>query len=190
MRLAAAALVLLLSTPACGTEIEGIELPQRVQLGPGPPLVLNGAGVRVRLIFKVYVAALYLPEKTQDGEAILRSDRPKRFVMYLLRDLSAEQLNAAINDALRETLTPEERQPLDARMTRFSAVFDAMREVREGTRIALDYLPRSGTVVSINGDEKDRIPGADFNQALMRVWIGERPRDPELRNALLGIRPQ
>ena len=188
MRLVSVVLALLLSTAACGTEIEGIKLPKRVKLGvAGPELVLNGAGVRVRMIFKVYVAALYLPARTEDGEAILHSDQPSRFVMYMLRDLSAEQVNSSISDALHETLTPEERQPLDSRMAQFSAIFDRMREVREGMRITLDYLPALGTVVSVNAEQKDRIPGADFNQALLRVWLGERPRDPELRKALLGI---
>ena len=177
----------LLSFAACAAEIEGVQVPARVQLGTSDPeLVLNGAGVRVRLIFKVYVAALYLPAKMDDGEAILRADQPRRLVLHLLRDLSAEQINSSINDALRETLTAEERQPLDARMSRFSAIFDTLREIREGTRVTLDYLPSTGTIVSVNAEEKDRIAGADFNQALMRVWLGERPRDPDLKNALLG----
>jgi hypothetical protein len=187
MKFAAAVFAALLSFAACATEIEGVKLPGRVQLNGGPELVLNGAGVRVRLIFKVYVAALYLPAKMDDGEAILRADQPRRLVLHLLRDLSAEQINSSISDALRETLTAEERQPLDARMARFGAIFDTLREIREGTRVTLDYLPLTGTIVSVNAEEKDRIAGADFNQALMRVWLGERPRDPELRNALLGI---
>lgn len=183
-----AALSLLLSTAACGFESEGVVLPKRLQLGAaGHELVLNGAGVRVRLIFKVYVAALYLPEKTQDAEAILRDDQPMRFVIHMLRDLSAEQINSSINEALHETLTPEERQPLDSRMTRFNAIFSAIGEIREGTRITLDYLPLQGTIVSVNAVERDRIDGADFRRALLRVWLGERPRDPALRNALLGL---
>jgi hypothetical protein len=188
MKFTAVVFAALLSFAACATEIEGVQVPARVQLGTsGPELVLNGAGVRVRLIFKVYVAALYLPAKMEDGEAILRADQPRRLVLHMLRDLSAEQINSSISDALRETLTPEERQPLDARMARFSAIFDTMREIREGSRFTLDYLPTTGTIVSVNAEEKDRIAGADFNQALMRVWLGARPRDPELRNALLGI---
>ena len=188
MRLATAALALLVSTAACGAEIEGVKLPGSVRLGAdGPALVLNGAGVRMRLIFRVYVAALYLPARTENAEAILRGDQPKRFVMHMLRDLSAESINASIKEALEETLTPTERQPLDARMTRFQAIFDAMREVKAGMQITLDYLPLPGTIVSVNAEEKDRIPGADFNQALMRVWLGDRPRDPDLRKALLGI---
>lgn len=187
MRLATAAFALLLNTAACAADIEGIDLPRRVRVGAaGPELVLNGAGVRVRLIFKIYVAALYLPEKSADAEAILRSDQHMRFVMYTLRDLTAEQINSSVNDALRETLTPEERQPLDSRMTRFNAIFNTMRDVKEGTRISLDYLPSLGTVISVNDDEKDRIPGADFRQALLRVWLGDRARDPDLRKALLG----
>ncbi len=187
MRLAFALIAFTLCAAVCAAEIEGVTLPGRAQLdAAGPELVLNGAGVRVRLLFKVYVAALYLPVKTDDGEAILRADQPRRLVLHLLRDLSAEQINSSISDALRETLTPEERQPLDARMARFSAIFDTLREIREGTRVTLDYLPSAGTIVSVNAEEKDRIAGADFNQALMRVWLGERPRDPDLRKALLG----
>ena len=187
MRLAFALIAFTLCAAVCAAEIEGVTLPGRALLdAAGPELVLNGAGVRVRLLFKVYVAALYLPVKTDDGEAILRADQPRRLVLHLLRDLSAEQINSSINDALRETLTPEERQPLDARMARFSAIFDTLREIREGTRVTLDYLPSAGTIVSVNAEEKDRIAGADFNQALMRVWLGERPRDPDLRKALLG----
>jgi hypothetical protein len=188
MQRAIAALVLLLSTAACGTEIEGVKLPKSIHLGTdGPALVLNGAGVRVRLVFKVYVAALYLPARTEESEAILRGDQPKRFVMHMLRDLSAEQINSSIKEALEETLTPEEREPLEARMTRFRAIFDTLREVKEGTQVTLDYLPLAGTIVSVNSEEKDRIPGADFNRALLRMWLGERPRDPDLRKALLGI---
>ena len=97
MRLAAAALTLLLNTGACAAEIEGIDVPARVRQGAGgPELVLNGAGVRVRLIFKVYVAALYLPAKTAHAEAILQSDRPTRFVLHMLRDVSAAEINSSV----------------------------------------------------------------------------------------------
>ena len=106
----------------------------------------------------------------------------------MLRDLSADQLNSSTNDALRETLTAEERLPLEARLKQFNAIFDTLQEVKEGMQIAIDYLPQLGTIVRVNGEEKERIPGADFNQALLRMWIGDRPRDPELKKAMLGIR--
>jgi len=174
---------------AADVEVEGVKLPERIHIGAdGSELVLNGAGVRVRFIFNVYVAALYLPAKTADGEAILRDNRPSRLFLQMLRNLTSDQLTSLINDALHETLTPAQRLPLESRMKQFNAIFETLGEVRKGVQIAIDYLPQLGTIVSINGVEKGRIPGADFNQALLRIWIGDRPRDPELRKAMLGIR--
>ena len=186
---AALALALLLpSAAAPAAEVEGVKLPERIQIAAdGPELVLNGAGVRVRLIFKIYVAGLYLPTKMDNGEAILRENRPSRLFLQMLRNLTANQLTSSINDALRETLTPEQRLPLEPRLKQFNAIFDTLLELKEGVQIAIDYLPQLGTIIRINGEEKGRIPGADFNQALLRIWIGDRPRDPELRKAMLGI---
>ena len=189
MRLAWAALLLLAGAAASAAEVEGIKLPERIRIAAdGPELVLNGAGVRVRLIFfKVYVAALYLSVKSEDGESIIRDSRPSRLFMQMVRDLSVEQLTSSIDEALRETLMPEERLPLEPRLKQFTAIFDTLQEVKEGMQVTIDYLPQPGTVIRVNGEEKGRIPGADFNQALLRIWIGDRPRDPELKKALLGI---
>ncbi len=189
-RVAGAAFALLMGATAHAAEIEGVNLPERAEIGgDGSELVLNGAGVRVRLIFKVYVAALYLPAKMDNGEAILRGDGPRRLFMQMLRNLTADQLIGSMNDALRETLTPEEREPLESRLKQFNAIFETLGEVKAGMQIVIDYLPELGTIVRVNREEKERIPGADFNQALLRMWIGDRPRDVELKKALLGIPP-
>ena len=191
MRLAAVALALLLSAAAPAADVEGVTLPERIRFGAdGPELVLNGAGVRVRFVFKVYVAALYLPARMDDAGAILRDDRPSRLFLQMLRNLTVEQLASSMNEALRETLTPEERLPLEPRLKQFDAILGTLPEVRKGLQLAIDYLPQLGTVIRVNGEEKGRIPGADFNQALLRVWIGEQPRDPRLKDAMLGIRPK
>ena len=121
-----AAVALLLGAAAHAAEIEGVNVPERAQIGrDGPQLVLNGAGVRVRLVFNIYVAALYLPAKTDDGEAILRAHGPKRLSLHLLRDLTADQMISTTNDALRETLSPEERVPLELRLKQFNEVMNS-----------------------------------------------------------------
>lgn len=185
-----AAFALLSSAAASAAEVEGVAVAERVQIGPtGAKLVLNGAGVRTRFIFKIYVAALYLPAKLHDGEAILRNDQPRRLQMHMLRYLTSRELTDSMNEALNETLTPAERSQLESRMQQFNAILATLQDVKRGTRIAVDYVPNSGTIVLMNGDEKGRIPGADFNQALLRMWIGALPRDADLRTALLGIGP-
>lgn len=188
--LAWAASALLSSATASAAEINGITVAEHVRLGSiGPSLVLNGAGVRMRLVFKVYVAALYLPAKSNDGEEILRNDQGKRLMLHILRNLTSKELTASMMEALEETLTPAERSPLASRTQQFNAILDTLNDVKRGTQIVIDYAPQLGTIFLVDGIEKGRIPGADFNEALMRMWIGAHPRDVELKTALLGVKP-
>ena len=189
IRLASAALLLMMSAAVSAVEVDGVNLPEHVQIGAGgPELVLNGAGVRVDTIFKVYVAALYLPFKMDDGEAILRDNQPSRLSLYLLRDVTAQQLTTSINKALHDTLTPAQRLLLEPRLKQVNEIFLALQQMKKGMRIVIDYLPQFDTTIRVNDEERGRIPGADFNQALLRIWIGDRPRDLQMKKALLGIR--
>jgi hypothetical protein len=52
--------------------------------------------------------------------------------------------------------------------------------------VLLDYLPGTGTRITVNGQEKIVIKGEDFFQALLRIWIGRKPVDGRLRDAMLG----
>jgi len=100
----ACALVLasaLACVPACALEVAGVKLDDKVAVSD-KELVLNGAGVRTRAIFKVYVAALYVPSRTSDAAAVLAAT-PRRIELRLLRTLSSDQLVDALNDASRRT---------------------------------------------------------------------------------------
>ncbi len=183
------AIALLASSPASAAEVYGVTLPESVQTDRGgPQLRLNGAGVRVILLFHMYVAALYLPAYSDNGEAILRAHQPSRLQIYLLRNFTADQFKSAITKVLRDTLTPEQELPLDSRLQALDAIFTTLQTMEKGTNFDVDYTPGAGTIIRVNGKEKGRIPGADFNEALLRIWLGERARDPGLRKALLGIR--
>ena len=172
---------------ASAVQLQGVRLPEQVRMPNGPELVLNGAGVREQAIFKVYVSALYLPSRNEDGEAIIMTDQPRRLALHFLRSVTAKQFMSSTDDALRDTLTSEERRPLAARIAQLNEFLESLQDVREGTEILIDYLPKTGTSIRIDGKEQFRIPGADFNQALMRVWLGDRPKDPKLKRAMLGL---
>jgi hypothetical protein len=165
--------------------VEGVELAPSVELG-GKTLVLNGAGVR-RVLVKIYVAALYLPQKTSDGEAILRAGETSRLEMRLLRDLSADQLASSITHSLQQTLSDAERAPLEAQIQHLDATMRALPPMKKGSRVAIDYVPDVGTTLTLDGKSMGTTPGADFNSALLRIWLGNHPRDPGLRDALLGL---
>lgn len=179
-------LAFLSGTPTLrAAEIEGVKVAERVRLGDGgPELVLNGAGVRTRFFFRVYVGALYLQKKTAGAQAVLADKGPKRVALHLLRELSAEQLFSAMNDGLKNNHSAAELAGFDAQVKNLEKIFNAVKVARPGDLILLD-LTDAGTSVVVNGSAKGTIPGADFARALLTIWLGEQPADADLKRAML-----
>ncbi|MEO5702151.1 MAG: chalcone isomerase family protein [Casimicrobiaceae bacterium] len=184
-RIVAVLLFALESVTAHAAEVAGARLDDRVTLG-GKELVLNGAGVRTRAIFKVYVAGLYLPERASDTAAALAAP-VRRVQLDLLRTLSAEQLVDALNDGLKENNTEAELAAVRAQVDALAAVMKGFREVHEKDVVTLDFVD-GVTRIGLNGAVKGTIAGEAFNRALLRVWLGERPVQADLKKAMLGGR--
>src|SRR4051812_28304591 len=58
----------------------------------GTRVTLNGAGIRYKVVFKVYAAGLYLPKKASTTEEILAMPGPKRMAVTALRDVDSSEL--------------------------------------------------------------------------------------------------
>ncbi len=175
----------LLSWNANALELAGVKLADKALLG-NASLQLNGAGLRTKLIFKVYVAALYLPQKQTSAQAIIADEREHRVALHILRDLSSAKLLAAFNEAIEANHTPTELTALDAQLKQMTQIFDAVKEVKSGDVITLDYLPASGTQISVNGSVRGTIAGAAFSRALLRIWLGDKPAQEGVKTGLLG----
>ena len=174
---------------AHAAEVEGVRIDDRVYIAQGvPELVLNGAGVRRKLVIaKIYVAALYLTKKMTVSDAVLSDPGAKRIAMHVLRErISADEFVAALHDGLAANNQPPELAPLETRIRDLAAMMHQVGHIDQGGTVLLDYLPGIGTRVSVNGVARITIPGADFNRALLRIWLGDRPVDGRLKQALLG----
>lgn len=188
----AATMVMILSTSLVpAMEIEGVKVEEKVRLGKsGPELTLNGAGVRYKMAFiKVYVGVLYLSGKKTEAEEVIKDPGPKRVMMHVLADeLTAQELIALLNNALAANHIPAELALIESRIRELNRMMNSIGVIRKGGVIYLDYLPGIGTRVTVNGEEKITIKGEDFFQAMLRIWIGRKPVDGRLRNAMLGGR--
>ena len=172
---------------AHAAEVEGVKLPDTMRMGDaGPELVLNGAGVRTRFFFRVYVGALYLQKKTGSADAAIADAGAKRVAMHLLRDLTAEQLFSALIDGLKSNHTPEQFAKFEPQVKQLEGIFSAVKTAKTGDVIVLDYLPGAGTRVTVNKDNKGTVAGEEFNRALLRIWLGNQPVDATLKKAMLG----
>lgn len=170
-------------------EIEGVRVAERVALGKGgPQLVLNGAGVRHKLMtIRMYVGALYLTSRKKNAEEVLADPGPKRVLMHVLADeLTAKELIASLNDAIAANHIPAEIALIEKRLSELNRMMSSIGVLRRGGVVFIDFFPGTGTRITVNGEEKLTIPGDDFFRALLRVWIGRKPVDGRLRDAMLG----
>lgn len=173
------------SCAAQGVEVGGLMLDDSVHLGSSN-LVLNGAGVRSKFIFDVYVAALYLGAKKSSAGAVMSDVGEKRIALHLLRDVSAEELLFAFEKAIKKNHSDEEMMAMKAPLHDFGAIFHIMARVKKGDVIYFDYQRSTGTNIQINGSERGVIPGSAFYSALLKIWLGDQPAQDDLKLKLLG----
>jgi hypothetical protein len=163
--------------------VSGVDVPDHVTVN-GKTLVLNGAGMRVKFFFDIYVGALYLPRAVHDTKSVLAQTGPRRVLMHFVyKEVGRDKLIEAWNEGFEGNSSSSELAALRQRIDAFNALFDS---VHRGDIVLLDYVPGSGTHVSINGKDKGTIAGKDFNDALLRIWLGKEPVTGSLKRAMLG----
>jgi hypothetical protein len=177
-----AVLLALAAFPAAAAEVAGVKLADTEGT-----LVLNGAGLRKRAFFQVYVIGLYVPEKKSAAAELLSAAGPKRVAIHMLRDVEAAQFTDALMDGMKDNHGEAEMKALEPRAKQLAAIMAEMKEAKKGMRITLDWQPAAGTRVTVDGKPAGAaIPGEDFYRALLRIWLGDNPVQSDLKGALLG----
>lgn len=167
-------------------ELEGVKLEPTVQLG-GSTLQLNGAGVRTRAIFKVYVAGLYVPQKANSAAALLAQKGPRRIAITMLRNVEAESFASALNDGLRNNHSEAQLAAFASQIETLNANLKAVGEAKKGDAIHFEFVPDTGTRILVNGQPRgNAIAGEDFFAAVLRIWIGDKPADGSLKRGMVG----
>lgn len=174
----------LASISATAASIEGVEIPDSMA-SAGVPLVLNGAGVRNRFFMDVYIAGLYLREKSRDATDIVAADEPMTIKLHIVSGLiTRERMQSSIEDGFERSTagnTAALRSQIDALKNAFSD------EIAPGDVFDLAYVPGKGLEISRNGTLATTVAGGPtFKRALFAIWLSERAVQPSLRRALLG----
>jgi hypothetical protein len=177
--------LLLLAFSVHAAEVAGVRVDDKVQV-ESRDLVLNGAGLRKKFVFNVYVIGLYLPEKKNDAAAVLQLAGPKRAAIHMLRNVKADDFTEALVDGLRENHSEADFRKLEPRVKELADIMAEVKEAKKGMAIALDWTG-SETRLLVDGKQAGKaIAGEDFYRALLRIWLGEHPVQDDLKKALLG----
>lgn len=183
-----AATVLCVPPAAQARTVADVDVPEQQSIA-GQDLRLNGAGLRQRFVFRVYVAALYRPQPTTDAGKILNSPEPQLLRLTLLRDISSKTLTDALNDGLEANCAEAELRDMADAITRFEALMQAGGEGASSDRV--DLVFNQGAVsVSFKGKALGTIKNPLFATALLKVWLGAHPAQESLKSALLGQESQ
>ncbi len=179
-------LVLALVSNAQAKEVAGVKLDETVQAS-NTTLKLNGAGIRYKVFFKVYVAALYLTEIKTTSEGVFALSGPKKINLTMLRELSSDTLGQAFMDGVKRNTDKAERAKLTDQFLKFGQLFSTVPELNKGDVVSMEWVPNAGTNMYINGKKiGDTFPDIAFFNAVMRIWLGDNPVDIALKNQLLG----
>jgi hypothetical protein len=179
--LSLATVLSLIASMSLAGEAAGVKMPDSATI-EGKTLKLNGIGLRKKMLFKVYVAGLYLETPSKDAAAVVSSDQIKSIRMHILRSLDGSQIGEAISDGFWHN-SKSQMGALNDRLQKLIAMFPA---VVEGDQISLTYVPGKGTSVNAKGQDKGVVEGKDFADALFSVWLGANPVQDDLKTALLG----
>jgi hypothetical protein len=183
---ACAAILLVWPGLGCAASLAGQTFEDSVRVAQSN-LQLNGLGLRGVLFIRGYVAGLYLPKRATSFEEIAAMPGPKRVQMRMMLNVGPQEFIKAMTGGIRENSSPEEFAALKDRVDRMEAAIQAFGSTASGDTINFDYLPDTGTTLTVNGVSKSApIAGADFYNAVLKIFIGEHPVDGRLKNGLLG----
>lgn len=148
----------------------------------GSRMTLRGEGLlKVGYLFKVYEARLFVQEDAPTPDVL--NDVAKRLEIRYLRAIKAADIVEIGDETLRRQTGPEQLRQIEERVATINRWYT---DVRPGDVYTLTYVPGRGSELALNGKPLGIIEGADFAAAYFGIWLDQRTKYAEFRNALLG----
>lgn len=171
---------------AATVDVGGVKMEDATDVR-GSKLVLNGAGVRYKAVFKVYAAGLYLGKKAATPEEVLATPGAKRMSITMLREIDSNELGKLFTRGVQDNSPKAEMSKLIPGLIRMGQIFSDQKKLASGDVFMIDWVPGVGTVITIKGvPQGEPFKEAEFFNAMMRIWLGPEPADWKLKDALLG----
>jgi len=183
--LASAFLACAFSQGASAAEVAGVKFPDTVKIA-GKDLQLNGLGVRTKFFVKVYAAGLYLPEKLNTVEDVLKADGPRRMQLVMMRETSSDAFGDAFMAGLNANLDTKDKSKIITQISKFGEMFALLEALKKGDVLDLDWIPGTGTQCYLNGKKIGEVtPDILFYNSVLKIWLGEKPVDSSLKPKLV-----
>ena len=176
------ATALFLPNISCAKDISGIQVADTMVL-ENQSLQLNGAGVRSKFFMDLYVGSLYVPSQISSTVAVLEAPVAAIRLNITSSMITSEKMRDAITEGF-EHATADNTADIQPQIDAFMALFN--EEIKEGDQFTLVANKTRGVTAYKNGQEQATIEGEMFRQALLKIWLGDKPAQKSLKEAMLG----
>lgn len=164
-------------------EIEGVAIPDKIQVTE-MELPLQGAGVRSKYFFDLYVTSFFSTRTYETGPAAAADNAPMTMRLNIISGMiTSEKMAESTMEGFENSLNGD-LQGLESEIERFISLFQ--KEIKVGDIFQFDYNPMEGVVVYKNNEKLAVFEGMKFKTALFGIWLGEDPADEDLRQELIG----
>lgn len=170
-------------------EVANVKYDTAIDLA-GQKLQLNGAGIRYKFVIKVYTAGLYLTTKANTTQEVLAAHGPKRIHIQMLREVDGNELGKLFTKGMEANSPRDEFVKCINGVLKLSEVFATRKSLVSGDNFSVDFVPGVGSTLLLNGKPllSEPIKEPEFFTALLRIWLGDKPADDSLKEALLGLK--
>ena len=167
-------------------EIAGVKLEETITIAD-TKLQLNGAGVRYKGPFKVYVGDLYTTRPVKSLDELIAAPGPKRLSMTFLREINSAEFGKLLTRGIEDNVSKQELSKIIPGMIKMGDIFAANKAFAPGDVCAIEWDPAKGLSIWAKGKLQAE-PSNDpaFFRALMSIWFGQVPADWKLKDTLLG----
>ena len=175
---------------AVAVELAGVKVEDSVTIN-GARLQLNGAGIRYKGPFKVYVGDLYTTRRVSSLDDLIAAPGPKRLSMTFLRDINSAEFGKLLTRGMEDNVSKQELSKIIPGMIKMGDIFAANKSFAPGDVCSLEWDPAKGLSVYAKGKlQAEPFKDPAFYRALMSIWFGNTPADWKLKDELLGVKPQ
>jgi hypothetical protein len=168
----------------------------------GTDLVLAGAGLRSKMMFKVYAGALYIDSAAKSALASLKSkaNKPdqsvydaisdgnfaKLFSLHFVRDVDSGKIVEAYKESLEKNI---DMKAADVQKDAEAFLTASKVDMKEGQEMKVFIKGDEVTVTTPSGTAQP-IKNAKLAAAVARIWLGKEPISEDLKKGMVSRLPQ
>ena len=178
-------IIVILSAAAltAAPQIAGVSLEDKV-IYDNYDYKLKGAGIRKKLVLKLYVGSLYTNREAEDTDKILKGPVASVIRLDIISGIITSKLMKETVQEGFDKAMEGDTSSLQNEIDNFIAVFS--EEINKGDQFTFVSLPGVG-VTAYKGTEKLTVVLDDkFREVLFSIWLGNDPADKKLKKKMMG----